>query len=159
MSVDNNKVIKRKKGEADSMQTKCLRINTYKKSWINFQESNLFCPTNMMRIIPWKDLRGHPDHTRWPSDHSNIPKLVVPEKELDPNGLILLLFPALPCLNLQGALKWILILMFRKYTILCIHFFSCVCTPCKSIFYLQKSALWHASQRQDSVGKNIWERL
>lgn len=137
MSVDNNKVIKRKKGEADSMQTKCLRINTYKKSWINFQESNLFCPTNMMRIIPWKDLRGHPDHTRWPSDHSNIPKPVVPEKELDPNGLILLLFPALPCLNLQGALKWILILMFRKYTILCIHFFSCVCTA--EVYFICKS--------------------
>lgn len=96
-----------KKGEAESMQTKCLRINTYKKSWTNFQESNLFCPTNMMRITLWKDLRGHPDHTRWPSDPSNIPKPVVPEKELDPSELILPLFSALPCLNLQWALKWI----------------------------------------------------
>ena len=47
----------------------------------------------------------------------------------------------------------------KKYPTLSIHFPSCAYTPRKSISYLEKSAVWHVLQKQDSVGRITWETL
>lgn len=158
MSVDNSKATKRKARQIPLKLHASEYIPT-RKAQLAFERVESWhppaasgCPTNMMRIAQLKDLRGHPDLTRWPSDHSSTPKPAVPEEELDPKELILPLFPASPCLNLQWALKWEICYTTYSFLQLCVHALQ------ESILFRKVGSVMCTS-KTGFCRQKIWERL